>query len=102
MKVDTKDEIIKTLRQSQDQLKAFGVSQIGLFGSFVTNQVQKKSDLDVFVVFQPEQKNFRNFMALSFFLEDLFERPVDLVTPESLSPHFGSKILNEVEYVSFS
>jgi hypothetical protein len=24
------------------------------------------------------------------------------VTPESLSPHFGSKILDEVEYISFS
>jgi len=102
MKLNTKDEVIKNLRQYQDRLKAFGVSQIGLFGSFVTEQVQEQSDLDIFVVFQPEQKTFQNFMALSFFLEDLFERPVDLVTPESLSPHFGSKILDEVEYVSFS
>ena len=102
MKLNTKDEIIKNLRQYQDRLQAFGVSKIGLFGSFVTEQVQEQSDLDIFVVFQPEQKTFQNFMALSFFLEDLFERPIDLVTPESLSPHFGSKILDEVEYVSFS
>jgi predicted nucleotidyltransferase len=39
------------------------------------------------------------FMDLCFFLEDLFGRRVDLVTPESLSPHFGEKILQEVEYV---
>jgi len=102
MKLNTKNEVIKNLRQYQDHLKAFGVSQIGLFSSFVTEQFQEQSDLDIFVVFQPEQKTFQNFMALSFFLEDLFERPVDLVTPESLSPHFGSKILDEVEYVSFS
>ena len=102
MKIETKDEIIKQIRQYQDRLKAFGVSKIGLFGSFVTGKVQKESDLDVLVVFNPEQKNFQNFMALSFFLEDLFERPIDLVTPESLSPHFGSKILEEVEYVSLS
>jgi hypothetical protein len=102
MKVNTKDEIIKNLKQYQDRLTEFGVNQIGLFGSFVTDKAQETSDLDIFVVFQPEQKTFQNFMALSFFLEDLFERPVDLVTPESLSPHFGSKILDEVEYVSFS
>lgn len=40
-------------------------------------------------------------MDLCFFLEDLFDRKVDVLTPESLSPIFGHKILEEVEYVSF-
>lgn len=102
MMITTKDEIIKNLKKHQQQLKEFGVNQIGVFGSFVTGKVKKTSDLDIFVVFHPEQKTFRNFMELSFFLEDLFERKIDLVTPESLSPHFGSKILREVEYVSLS
>ena len=102
MMITTKDEIIQNLQKHQQQLKQFGVKQLGLFGSFVTGNVKETSDLDIFVVFNPEQKTFRNFMELSFFLEDLFERKIDLVTPESLSPHFGSKILREVEYVSFS
>jgi predicted nucleotidyltransferase len=54
------------------------------------------------VVFQPGMKTFNNFMDLCFFLEDLFGRSVDLVTPESLSPFFGQRILDEVEYVPFS
>jgi predicted nucleotidyltransferase len=40
-------------------------------------------------------------MALAYFLEDLFNKKVDLVTPQSLSPHIGPHILKSVEYVSF-
>ncbi|AFZ48917.1 nucleotidyltransferase family protein [Dactylococcopsis salina] len=98
----TKDGIIQNLQKHRNQLKEFGVNQLGLFGSVVKGNLKENSDLDFFVVFDPDQKTFRNFMELSFFLEDLFEHKIDLVTPESLSPHFGSKILREVEYVSFS
>lgn len=101
MIVNTKNQVIQILKTHQKKLKQLGVSKLGLFGSFVNGKVNKESDLDVFVLFETEQKTFRNFMDLSFFLEDLFERNVDLVTPESLSPHFGEKILQEVEYVSF-
>jgi len=100
--ITTKKEIIQNLQKHQTKLKEFGVNQLGLFGSFVTGTVKENSDLDMLVVFNPEQKTFRNFIDLSFFLEDLFERDIDLVTPESLSPYLGSKILREVEYVSFS
>lgn len=37
-------------------------------------------------------------MELAFLLEDILGRKVDLLTPESLSPHIGPKILAEVEY----
>ena len=43
-----------------------------------------------------------NFMALQFLLEDLFNRPVELVTPESLSPYMKASIVNEAEYVAVS
>ena len=38
-------------------------------------------------------------MDLSFFLEELLGRRVELVTLESLSPHIGPHILREVERV---
>ena len=40
-------------------------------------------------------------MQLALFLEDFFERRVELVTPESLSPYIGPHILKEIEYVDF-
>jgi len=63
----------------------------------VRNQSEERSDVDILVEFEPEQKTFDNFMQLAFFLEDLSGRNVDLITIESLSPHIGPYILHEVE-----
>ena len=38
-------------------------------------------------------------MELAFWLEDALQRPVELVTPESLSPYLAPHILPTVEYV---
>jgi Predicted nucleotidyltransferases len=38
-------------------------------------------------------------MDLAFYLEDLFGRKVEIVTPQSLSKHIGPYILKEVEIV---
>jgi len=35
-------------------------------------------------------------------VEDMLQRPVELVTPESLSPHIGPHILREAEYVALA
>lgn len=102
MKIMTKNEIVQCLREHQQTLENFGVSRCGLFGSFRTGKATQESDIDMLIVFEPEKKTFNNFMGLCFFLEDLFQRKVDVVTPESLSPHFGERILQEVEYVPFS
>jgi len=90
------------LYEHQQELRRFGVKQCGVFGSFVRDAIHEKSDVDILVVFEPDQKTFDNFMHLSFFLEDLFGRAVDLITIESLSPYIGSRILDKVEYVCVS
>lgn len=100
--IRTKDEITAALQQSRDRLQSLGVRRIGLFGSFVRGEQGPGSDIDLLVEFAPDGKTFDNFMALSFFLEDLFGRKVELVTVESLSPHIGPHILKEVEYVSLA
>jgi hypothetical protein len=41
-------------------------------------------------------------MDVSFFLEELFQRRVELVTVESLSPHVGPQILKEMEYADLA
>ena len=87
------------MKTYQDEFKKFGVIRLGLFGSFVRNTAKNESDVDVLVIFEASQKTFGNFMNLSFFLEYLFDRKVDLVTIDSLSPYLGENILREVEYV---
>ncbi len=101
--VKNKTQVMHRLEEHSDELQSFGVNQCGLFGSFVKDiAIHDQSDVDILVAFIPEKKTFDNFMGLSFFLEDLFGRSVDLVTVESLSPHISPHILKEVEYVSIN
>ena len=100
--LQTKKDIISTIQENRDIIKAFGVKRLGLFGSFVREQQRSDSDIDFLVEFQPEQKTFDNFIQLSFFLEDKLKQPVELVTPESLSPYIGPFIIEEVEDVSLN
>lgn len=99
--VNSKEDIFEQLRKHQKTLEGYGVRRCGLFGSFRRGEATENSDIDLLVEFKPELKTFMNFMDLCFFFDDLFGRKVDVLTPESLSPIFGHKILAEVEYVSF-
>lgn len=95
----TRKEIVQILQEYRDRMRALGVRRLGLFGSFVREAVRPESDVDVWVEFEPGRKTFDNFMALAFLLEDLFQRPVELVTPESVSPYIRPYIESELEYV---
>lgn len=55
--------------------------------------------MDFLVEFLPEMHTFDNFMELSFLLEILMGRKVELVTPEALCPYIGPHIPREVENV---
>lgn len=98
--VTTREDIVQILRQHERELRALGVERYGLFGSFLHGQVTPDSDVDLLVEFEPGQKTFTNFSSLVFMLEELLERPVEIVTTEGLSPYIGPRILGEVEYVS--
>ena len=95
----TKTSLYSLLRVHQEQIKSFGVKRLGLFGSFVRGEHHAASDVDILVEFEPNKKTFDNFMQLCFFLEELLQRRVELVTLESLSPYIGPHIMDEVEYV---
>ena len=100
--IRTKDDILNVLEQNRSRLRALGVKRIGLFGSFVRGEQRPDSDIDLLVKLEPGQKTFDNFIELSFFLEEVLKRKVELVTVESLSPYLGPHILREVEYASLA
>jgi uncharacterized protein len=100
MAVQTREHVVTLFRSHQTDIRALGVKRLGLFGSFLHGHPDEDSDVDVLVEFMPGCKTFDNFIQLAFFLEALFERRVELVTPESLSPYLGPHILSEVEYVT--
>ncbi|MGK6352680.1 nucleotidyltransferase family protein [Parapedobacter sp. DT-150] len=98
--VQSKEGVISLLRANRSELRRYGVLKLSLFGSFLTNRFNPNSDVDFLVEFRPEMKTYDNFMELSFFLEDLLGRKVELVTPQSLSPYIGPHILSQAEYVA--
>jgi predicted nucleotidyltransferase len=91
-------EIFKIIRQNKEKLSQLGVRQTGLFGSQSRGDATPDSDLDFLVEFIKGRKNYDNYIELCFFLEDLFSKKIDLLTPESLSPHLKEQILREVQY----
>jgi predicted nucleotidyltransferase len=98
-RANTKKDIQDSIAESHAVLKGLGVKSIGLFGSFLRNEADEDSDVDLLVDFHSGKKSFDNFMDLAFYLEDLFGRKVEIVTPQSLSKHIGPHILKEVEIV---
>ena len=98
--IGTKQKIFNVLQQNQSRLSALGVKRIGVFGSFVRGEQCTDSDIDLLVEFEPTRKTFDTFMELSFFLEDVLQHRVEIVTLESLSPYIGPHILKEVEYAA--
>ncbi len=92
--------ILDSLAQNSGRLKDYGVTRIGLFGSYVRDEAAPDSDVDLLVDIEKDKKTFRNFMQLNYFLEGLLHKKVELVTRQSLSPYIGKHILNTVEYAS--
>ncbi len=88
-------KVIDILRSHEQEIKKrFAVRRIGLFGSFIRGEETETSDIDILVEF--EEPTFRNFMNLAFFLEDLFGRKVDLLTPEGISHRIRPFVEKEV------
>ena len=94
----TKSEIKQTLLNHQNMLRTYGVKRLGLFGSYVKNTADSESDIDLLV--ELEEVSFDRYMELRIFLEDLFEKKIDLVIADSLKPRLRPRIEKEVEYVA--
>ena len=96
----TKENILSVLRINKQEFLKLGVSDIGLFGSYLRNEQSAKSDIDLLIDFEPEKENFDNYMAVYDLFENLFKNErVEIVTKNGLSKYIGPKILKEVLYV---
>ena len=99
-KIKTKREIMKILKRREGELThEFKVKEIGLFGSYIRGEQNKKSDIDILVEFTEQGITFDNYMNLKFYLEELFSAKVDLVLKDSIKKTLKPYILQEVVYV---
>jgi len=98
--IHSKAELLNLLFTNKETIRSFGVKELGLFGSFALDRgIRNDSDVDFLIEFYPEKKNYDNFIGLTFFLEELTGRKIEMVTRQSLSPYIGPHILKQVEHV---
>jgi uncharacterized protein len=86
---------IELLRQSKTTLSSrYGVTRLALFGSTARDAARENRDVDVLVAFEGPATS-RQYFGVQFSLEDLFGRPVDLVTERALRPELRPFIEKE-------
>jgi predicted nucleotidyltransferase len=100
--VQDKNALLQLITEHSEVIRSFGVKEMGIFGSFVRNEMDENSDVDFLVDFYPEKKTYKNFIHLAYFLEDICGRKVEVLTKEGLSKYIGPKILESTEYVAIA
>ena len=95
----TKTFVLEFLKQHKHELfERYGVIKIGLFGSYVREEQTEKSDIDLAVEIESDNK-FRSFFGLKAYLEENLHRRVDLGIESSIKPIVKKYIEKEIVYV---
>lgn len=93
----TRQHILDVLTAHREDLRARGVKQLSLFGSFARDEAQETSDVDLLVEFEPGRTvGLFAFIRLQRYLAELLGRRVDLATPEALREEYRADVLREV------
>ena len=93
-----KTRILNILKDMKKDIKSkYKVKSIGLFGSYVKDIQKDSSDIDFLVEFERGADLF-HFMGLIFFLEEKFNRKVDVISKPALKEDLKENILQEVVY----
>jgi uncharacterized protein len=73
--------------------RTHGIRRLALFGSALRDDFRPDSDIDLLVEFQPEHTpGLLHLAQIELELEDALARPVELRTPEDLSPYFRDQV----------
>jgi uncharacterized protein len=93
----TADSILRFLEDHRDTLRAMGVRQIGVFGSYVRNEQSEHSDVDM--LFSMDTFTWAGWMDVWNFLEDSLGRKIELIPEKDLREEIRQQVLAEARYV---
>ena len=80
--------------------KKYHIVYLALFGSVLTSNFTKKSDVDILVRFEKKHTpHLFSMMRMESELSEIIGYPVDLKTPNDLSPYFRSDILTKAKTI---
>jgi len=90
--------ILVQLQKDRDLIKQIagkhGARAIRIFGSVARKEEQADSDIDLLVEFD-ENASLFDLINLKLDLEEIYNRKVDIVTPDSLHKKIAVSIINE-------
>jgi len=99
MVVTSIEEVVAYLKKNKKYLHdRFGITSIGVFGSFVRGEQTAHSDVDMVIEMEKHKKNIHSFLILKRFLEKEIERKVDIGFEQSLKPAIREKIKEHIIY----
>jgi predicted nucleotidyltransferase len=94
----TKTEILSKLAELKPILyRDYAVKEIGLFGSYANNSNTEESDIDLLV--ELEKPIGWRFLTLELYLEQIFNKKIDLVSKKALKEQVKETILKQVNFV---
>lgn len=93
------DKIIEKLRELKPFLsKEYKIKEIGVFGSYVRDEQNEDSDIDILVEYSEALSLFKVANLINY-LESVFGKKVDVANKKTLRPRIGQHILSEVRFV---
>ena len=94
-----RSEVLQQLKAHLPEIKSrYAVVDLALFGSTSRDTATEASDIDILVRFDGPATS-RRYFGLQFYLEDLLNRPVDLVTDKALRPELRPHVEREAIHV---
>ena len=91
-----RDEVLQVLSENREEIRAFEIERLALFGSVARDEARPGSDVDLLVKFRPEaQVGFFELVRLKARLEELLGARVDLVTEDALKRQLRERVLGE-------
>lgn len=96
----TKQFILDFLSSHKAELaEKYGVTKIGLFGSYARDEQTETSDIDIAVEIMDDKKTLRSFFALKQEIEKALSKRIDLGIESTLKPIAKEYISKEIIYV---
>lgn len=94
----TRDQILDFLRQHKQEMHdRFGVTKIGLFGSYARGEAREDSDIDVAI--ELSRYSADGYFGVLHLLEDSFKKRIDLGIESNFKPILRPYIMKEIIYV---
>ncbi len=95
------DRITSKIKEKLSEYKVkYDVEEMGIFGSFIREEENQDSDLDILVQFKkPNHMTLFKYWALENELSELTGKDVELVNKSTLKKRIGQNILKEVVYL---